>query len=33
MDSHGRSVWEQVLIGSALDYMLRESKVPVFICR
>jgi nucleotide-binding universal stress UspA family protein len=33
MGSHGRSVWEQVLIGSALDYMLRESKVPVFICR
>lgn len=33
MGSHGRSVWEQVLIGSALDYMLRESKVPIFICR
>jgi nucleotide-binding universal stress UspA family protein len=33
MGSHGRPVWEQVLIGSALDYMLRESKVPIFICR
>jgi nucleotide-binding universal stress UspA family protein len=33
MGSHGRPIWEQVLIGSALDYMLRESKVPIFICR
>jgi hypothetical protein len=22
----------QVLSGSALDYMLRESKIPMFIC-
>ncbi len=33
MGSHGGSVLEQVFIGSALDYMLRESKVPIFICR
>lgn len=33
MGSHSRSVLEQVLISSALDYMLRESKVPIFICR
>jgi nucleotide-binding universal stress UspA family protein len=33
MGSHGGSVLSQVLIGSALDYMLRESKVPTFICR
>ena len=33
MGSHGGSVWEQVFIGSALDYMLRESSVPIFICR
>ncbi|HXF85843.1 MAG TPA: universal stress protein [Anaerolineales bacterium] len=33
MGSHGGSVFQQVFIGSALDYMLRESKVPIFICR
>ncbi len=33
MGSHGGSVFEQVFIGSALDYMLRESSVPIFICR
>ena len=33
MGSHGGSVLQQVFIGSALDYMLRESKVPTFICR
>ena len=33
MGSHGGGVLEQVLIGSAVDYMLRESKVPIFICR
>ena len=33
MGSHGRSTIQQVFIGSALDYMLRESKVPTFICR
>lgn len=33
MGSHGGSFLEQVFIGSALDYMLRESKVPIFICR
>ena len=33
MGSHGGSILEQALTGSALDYMLRESKVPIFICR
>lgn len=33
MGSHGGNILEQVLIGNALDYMLRESKVPTFICR
>lgn len=32
MGSHGGSVLQQVLAGSALDYMLRESQVPIFIC-
>jgi nucleotide-binding universal stress UspA family protein len=33
MGSHGGSLLQQVFIGSALDYMLRESRVPTFICR
>ncbi|HET9589013.1 MAG TPA: universal stress protein, partial [Anaerolineales bacterium] len=33
MGSHGGSALRQVLIGSALDYMLRECKTPIFICR
>jgi nucleotide-binding universal stress UspA family protein len=33
MGSHGGSVIDQVLVGSALDYMWRESPVPTFICR
>jgi nucleotide-binding universal stress UspA family protein len=33
MGSHGGTTLQQVFIGSALDYMLRESNVPVFICR
>jgi nucleotide-binding universal stress UspA family protein len=33
MGSHGRSVLQHVLVGSALDYMLRESSIPIFICR
>jgi len=33
MGSHGGNILEQVFVGSALDYMLRESKVPTFICR
>lgn len=33
MGSHGGSVLNQVLVGSAVDYMLRESKIPIFICR
>ena len=32
MGSHGGSVLQQVFVGSALDYMLRESNVPIFIC-
>ena len=31
MGSHGGSMLQQVFIGSALDYMLREAKVPIFI--
>lgn len=33
MGSHGGTVFNQVFVGSALDYMLRESQVPIFICR
>jgi nucleotide-binding universal stress UspA family protein len=33
MGSHGGSMLQQILVGSALDYMLRESRVPTFICR
>ena len=33
MGSHGGTLLQQVFAGSALDYMLRESRVPVFICR
>lgn len=33
MGSHGGTALQQVFIGSALDYMLRESDVPIFICR
>lgn len=33
MGSHGGTLLNQVLVGSALDYMLRESKVPIFVCR
>lgn len=33
MGSHGGSVLQQVFVGSALDYMLRESRIPTFICR
>jgi nucleotide-binding universal stress UspA family protein len=32
MGSHGGSILQQVFVGSALDYMLRESQVPIFIC-
>jgi nucleotide-binding universal stress UspA family protein len=31
--SHGGTILQQVFIGSALDYMLRESNIPIFICR
>lgn len=33
MGSHGGSVLQQVFAGSAVDYMLRESQIPIFICR
>jgi nucleotide-binding universal stress UspA family protein len=33
MGSHGGSVLTRVLVGSAVDFMLRESPVPVLICR
>lgn len=33
MGSHGGSVLNQVLVGSALDNMLRESPLPIFVCR
>lgn len=33
MGSYGGSVLQQVFVGSVLDYVLRESKVPTFICR
>lgn len=33
MGSHGGTLLNQVFVGSALDYMLRESRVPIFICR
>ena len=33
MGSHGSSTLQQVFIGSTLDLVLRESRVPVFICR
>ena len=33
MGSHSGSIIQQVLIGSTLNYMLRESTVPTFICR
>ncbi len=32
MGSYGISMLRQVLTGSALDYMLRESQIPIFIC-
>jgi nucleotide-binding universal stress UspA family protein len=33
MGSHSSSLLRQVFVGSTLDLVLRESKVPVFICR
>jgi nucleotide-binding universal stress UspA family protein len=33
MGGHGGSALRQIIVGSALDYMLRESQVPIFICR
>jgi nucleotide-binding universal stress UspA family protein len=33
MGAYGKSVLREVVIGSTLDYVLRESSLPVFICR
>jgi nucleotide-binding universal stress UspA family protein len=33
MGSYGVSMLRQMVSGSALDFMLRESKIPIFICR
>jgi nucleotide-binding universal stress UspA family protein len=33
MGSYGVSMLRQVFVGSALNYMLRESRIPIFICR
>ncbi len=33
MGGYGGSVLRNMVIGSSLDYMLRESKIPTFICR
>ena len=33
MGTYGKSVIREVVVGSTLDYMLRESGIPVFICR
>jgi nucleotide-binding universal stress UspA family protein len=33
MGGYGSSVWREMVIGSTLDTMLRESKAPMFICR
>ena len=33
MGSHGGSLMQQVFAGSALDFILRESGIPIFICR
>ncbi|HET9909751.1 MAG TPA: universal stress protein [Anaerolineales bacterium] len=32
MGSHGGSLMQQLLAGSALDFILRESTIPIFIC-
>jgi len=33
MGAYGKSVLREIVIGSTLDYMLRESNIPIFICR
>lgn len=33
MGAYGKSVLREMVIGSTLDYMLRESNIPIFICR
>ncbi|HET9906617.1 MAG TPA: universal stress protein, partial [Anaerolineales bacterium] len=32
MGSHGGSLMQQLFAGSALDFILRESTIPIFIC-
>jgi nucleotide-binding universal stress UspA family protein len=33
LGSYSSSVFREVFIGSTLDFALRESQVPIFICR
>ena len=33
LGTYGMSLIREVVVGSTLDYMLRESDVPTFICR
>jgi nucleotide-binding universal stress UspA family protein len=33
MGGYGRSLIREMVIGSTLDHMLRESNIPLFICR
>lgn len=33
MGTYGGSLLQQVFVGSAVDYMLRESNIPILICR
>ncbi|HSG44896.1 MAG TPA: universal stress protein [Anaerolineales bacterium] len=33
MGSHSRNILQRVFVGSALDHILKQSKVPMFICR
>ena len=32
MGTYGMSVIREVVVGSTLDYMLRESEIPLLIC-
>lgn len=33
MGSYSGGLIKEIMIGSSLDYMLRESEIPLFICR
>ncbi|HKY53210.1 MAG TPA: universal stress protein, partial [Anaerolineales bacterium] len=33
MGTYGRSMIREVVVGSTVDYILRESSIPIFICR